>query len=213
MRSLTVLLILAIVACKEAPKPEPESAFQRLPFDLRQDSIRIASGMQAEQLDTLILSDSTRFPTTLYEVQVLGALRTTRKYPYLVLSGRGCTDCDANISIHVHSPSDGPMKGEATQDRYAFPGREDDYEEGTPLFESRVFIGDCVSQHANAVLWFQHSYTDGQKGPLRVFAVEVRNDSLIGHMLDPLPSIAEAIAAATSAGCREIPGSEYSSEP
>jgi len=77
-----------------------------------------------EKPSVVVFKDGSRFQTTLFEVRVLGILRTERKVPFLVLEGRGCTDCDANTSIYIHSPSDGAMRGEEAQPRYAYPGRE-----------------------------------------------------------------------------------------
>src|SRR5262249_9608162 len=50
------------------------------------------------QPSVLILTDGSRFQTTLFEVRLLGALNTVRKKPYLVLAGRGSKECDANMS-------------------------------------------------------------------------------------------------------------------
>ena len=64
------------------------------------------------------------FKTTLYHLKVIGELTTVRKLPYYILSGIGCHECDANVSIYIHSPSNGPMKNEAEQKRFDYPGRE-----------------------------------------------------------------------------------------
>src|ERR1043166_3621001 len=84
----------------------------------------------------LVFSDGSRFETTLFDVRVLGALRTSYKAPYIVLAGRGCIQCDANISIYIHSPSDGAMRDQGTQPRFTYPGHELSYVDGrTPLYE------------------------------------------------------------------------------
>src|SRR5690348_1105894 len=58
----------------------------------------------------LDLPNGSKFQTTLYGLAVMGRLHATNKLPYYVLSGVGCQECDANVSIYIHSPSDGPMK-------------------------------------------------------------------------------------------------------
>lgn len=63
----------------------------------------------------LSLPDGSKFKTSLYGMKVIGQLRTTKKVPYFILSGTTCTGCDENVSIYIHSPSDGPMKNEAEQ--------------------------------------------------------------------------------------------------
>src|SRR5262245_15239159 len=96
---------------------------------------------RGDQPTVLVFDDGTRFQTTLFEVRVLGVLQSDRKAPYFVLEGRGCTACDANTTIYIHSPSDGPMRGEAKQRRFAYPGREIWYEDRkTLLYEARTFI-------------------------------------------------------------------------
>ena len=80
---------------------------------------------------TLEWADGRQFVTTLFDAKIVGQLQTTKKQPYLILTGRGCEECDANISIYIHSPSDGPMKGESSQTRYSYPGRVRDYSDGT----------------------------------------------------------------------------------
>jgi hypothetical protein len=49
----------------------------------------------------LVFHDGSRFETTLFEVRVLGVLRTQHKAPYLVLARRGCTECDCqHVDLH-----------------------------------------------------------------------------------------------------------------
>src|SRR5262245_27498814 len=66
------------------------------------------------------------------------------------------------MSIYIHSPSDGPMRNEATQPRYAYPGREVSYEDGkTVLYKARAFLGDCLPGYRNAVVWYEGVRTEG----------------------------------------------------
>lgn len=44
-----------------------------------------------------------QFATGLYDMTFLGTL-LSGKAPYVVLSGRGCTGCEANVSIYILSP-------------------------------------------------------------------------------------------------------------
>lgn len=67
------------------------------------------------------LSDGSKFQTTLYDLKVIGKLRTKKKFPYYILSGVGCNGCDANTSIYIHSPSDGPMKNEGSKLAFLTP--------------------------------------------------------------------------------------------
>ena len=162
-----------------------------------------------------MFKDGSRFQTTLFEVRVLGILRTERKVPFLVLKGRGCTECDANTSIYIHSPSDGAMGGEAGQPRYAYPGREVSYEDNkTVLYEARAFLGNCLPGNDNAVIWYERARTKVGAWQTGVFVVAVRKDTLTERRLGkPLPSVSESVARVASHQCRELAGVERSSEP
>jgi hypothetical protein len=103
---------------------------------------------------TFKLPDGSQFVTTLYDLKVVGTLITKKKLPYYVLSGIGCNGCDANTSIYIHSPSDGAMKNEGEQPRFSYPGQQIDYQSGKVVSENRVFLGDCLPSHPNAVIWF-----------------------------------------------------------
>jgi hypothetical protein len=167
------------------------------------------------QPSVLILDDGSRLQTMLFEVRVLGTLKTVREKLYLVLAGRGCRECDANISIYIHSPGDGSMRNEATQPRYSYPGRETSYEDGkTVLFEARAFLGDCLPAHDNAVVWYEGFRTEAGLWVSGVFVATVRNDELKNIRLEPpLPRVSETLQRVRTGRCREIKGIERHSEP
>lgn len=168
----------------------------------------------ADRPSVVVLDGGKRFETTLYEVKILGELRTERKLPYLAMAGRGCPDCDANAAIYIHSPSDGPMRGEASQPRYMFPGREVFYEDGKLLYEARVFIGACLPGHDNAVVWHQRERTKRNDWLETVFVAGVRHDRLATRGIEaPNPSLSDTLELVRVTRCREIPGTDRSSEP
>jgi hypothetical protein len=73
-------------------------------------------------------------------MKVVGRLKTEHKLPYYILSGFGCYGCDANRSIYIHSPSDGPMKNEGEQPRFSYPGKEMDYQDASLVYEAKMFL-------------------------------------------------------------------------
>ncbi|MES2810384.1 MAG: hypothetical protein V4619_17250 [Bacteroidota bacterium] len=117
-----------------------------------------------------------KFETTLYDLKYIGQLGARGKAPYLILSGRGCTECDANISIYIHSPSDGPMEEEAMQARSAYPGKERDYETDSLLFESRVFYGNCTN--TQSIVWLQKTYLENGTFESSIFSMSVVDNKL-----------------------------------
>jgi Carboxypeptidase regulatory-like domain len=162
----------------------------------------------------LELPDGARFKTALYELRVIGQVKTTRKLPYYVLSGRGCQECDASTSIYIHSPSDGPMKNEGEQRRFAYPGKETSYEDGSPLYEARMFFGDCISSRPNAVVWFERSLGDDKKWHDGVLLAEVKGDDLVvGELKGELPKVSEARDSVKNGRCQEVAGIDGPSEP
>jgi hypothetical protein len=162
----------------------------------------------------LVLPDSTTFRTTLFDLRVIGQLPATGRLPYYVMSGRSCVDCDVNLALYVHSPGDGPMRLEAEQPRFPYPGREVFYEDGSPLYEARTFFGDCAADYPNAVVWYQRQRVDSERWRASALVLQVTGDSLRRIDVDRFPpDVAEAEAAVRAGRCREIPGIDRSSEP
>ena len=162
----------------------------------------------------LQLPNGAKFATTLYELKVIGQLKTQRKLPYNILSGRGCQECDANTSIYIHSPSDGPMKNEGEQRRFSYPGKETDYENGSFLSEARMFFGDCLPRRPNAVVWFMRFLGEDKQWHESVFLVEVKDDHLVSQEFrSDLPKLSEAEDAVRTGQCQEVPGIDGPSEP
>ena len=63
------------------------------------------------------------FHTGVFGPKYIGLLPAKGKAPYLVFSGRSCDECDANRTIYIHSPDDGPMLGGERDPRYTYPGQ------------------------------------------------------------------------------------------
>jgi hypothetical protein len=162
---------------------------------------------------TVAWSDGRHFTTTLFEVQVMGQLPAKNKSPFLILAGRGCQQCDANVSIYIHSPSDGPMQEEDKQPRYSFPGKQTYYLDGTPLFESRMFWGRCLPAHEYGVVWFQRGKEEDSTWKPGVYFVEIVGDELHREFLEPLPTIDVTLQRVREGNCQELPGRDMTSEP
>jgi hypothetical protein len=193
---------------------KPENRITAAPDSQRGTPESTPTDAEKAEPGILVLPGGSKFKTTLSKVKVIGRLRTTRKVPYFILSGVGCEDCDANISIYIHSPSDGPMKDEGGQTRFFYPGRETDHEHGNLLYEARMFFGDCVALHPNAVIWFERFLGDDRQWQPDVTFVEVKNDKLVEeHAHQDLPTINEAEDSVKRGGCQELPGMDRPNEP
>ena len=152
-----------------------------------------------------------RFATGLYEVTFLGTL-PARPAPYLVLSGRGCTDCDANISVYFLSPL-GPRASEAITDRYWSPGQETDPSTGTVIRKSRAFIGNCLQDVISGVVWYDSLLSDKGDWATGLAVVRIVADTVAAELRRPAPSPSLTLQRVRTGVCREIPGINQSSEP
>jgi len=154
-----------------------------------------------------------KLETKLYAVKVISTLSAKSRAPFLIISGRGCRGCDANISLYFHSPDDGPMKGEAYQPRYSYPGKEFYYMDGKLLSEHRFFFGECLSNMAEAAVWFQNDFDEGKEKKF-VFIVYVDEDTLIEQSIEyDLPNIEDTLNLVREGKCHEIEGEDRTSEP
>ena len=168
----------------------------------------------APTFGVLTLSDGSKFQTTLYGVKVIGKLKTKKKFPYYILSGVGCNGCDANRSIYIHSPSDGPMKNEGEQTRFSYAGSETDYQSGQIVSETRMLYGDCFSDHPNAVVWFYRTLGDDKQWHDGVLVAEVKDDRLVTEELKgKLPKPKDAEIALQTGTCSELRGIASYTEP
>lgn len=188
---------------------------QSLPGARSQRSHEVIPPGNQSAVGSFALPDGSRFVTTLYDLKVVGKLRTKKKLPYYILSGIGCTECDANTSIYIHSPSDGPMKNEGEQQRFMYPGQERDYQTGQIVYEGRMFYGDCLPDHPNAVVWFERMLGDDKKLHDDVFVAEVKQDHLLTTKLPTreLPKPKDSEVAVRAGKCHELGGKRSYREP
>jgi hypothetical protein len=106
------------------------------------------------------------------------------------------------------------MKNEAEQRRFAYPGRETDYETGRLVYEAKMFFGDCFATFPNAVIWFERGIGEDRKWHSSVSVAQVRNDRLlISELHAQSPKLMEVQEAVWNGKCQELPGIDGPSEP
>jgi hypothetical protein len=151
--------------------------------------------------------------TVVFEPRLLGTLGAVGKEPFLVFSGLGCSECDINRSIYIHSPSDPPMVSGELGARYSYPGRYHDYMSGKLVETVRMFVGRCTAGNKDVVVWFSNTKVDGGRWSKSTFLAKVEGQSLVeGFNTDRSLSVASVLAAAKH-GCREVPGQKFGTEP
>ncbi|GAB3932849.1 hypothetical protein [Mucilaginibacter myungsuensis] len=149
------------------------------------------------------------FTTNLYDLEYIGQLSAGTKAPFLILAGRQCKECDANISIYVWSPDDGPMKGEAEQVRYSYPGGMTDIVNGSTVFESRMFYGKCLPGNADQVIWLQKDLIEGSGYKYSKITLSVVN----GQVQEEIKVIDVSTFENDLPKCKELPGVTTTEEP
>jgi len=148
----------------------------------------------------------------LFQVEFQGFLATSGRTPYLVLSGRGCTGCDANISLYILSPT-GPPSEEGTARRFWISGRETDPQTGKLIRMSRGFIGECLPGPRDVFLSYDSIVDDAGHWHTGLFVAKVVADTIAEELHTPPPPIATTVALVRSRRCHEIPEIDQSSEP
>ena len=163
--------------------------------------------------DIIYFKNGKKFQTTLYGVKFIGLLRTKKKNPYLILSGKGCNRCDMNTSIYIHSISDGSMKGTSDQKRYSYPGKEYYYEDGSLLTESRAFWGKCLSKDREQLIWDMTLHKEPEKQKI-IYLVEVGpKDNLREEVIKNKFKVNVILKNIRKDTCKEIKGMVFTSEP
>lgn len=187
-------IVVLLAACGQKPSSTPAA---RAPLPTVEEA---HSDNGLYQMGTLDLPNGSKFQTTLFDLKVIGELQTVHKLPYYVLSGVGCEECDANTSIYIHSPSDGPMKDEGTQQRFDYPGQEFSLEDHSVISTTRTFLGDCALDYPNAVIWFEHSIGDDRQWHDAVFVATVQQD----HLVDEVPKAGVPTIRRSCGCCSEV---------
>ncbi|WP_158280613.1 hypothetical protein, partial [Pararcticibacter amylolyticus] len=159
---------------------------------------------------SLIFEDGTKLLTTLFDLKYIGQLKTNNKAPYLILSGRDSDNCDENMSVFIWCPDDGPMKKGAELGRYSYPGRENDYLTGEPIFESKMYYGNCMGYES--CIWLQKTLNDKKVWEQSVFIVKLENNGQLKELKVTKAEDVKNISGDIE-GCTELPGVTTTSDP
>ena len=167
---------------------------------------------KAIQNKSLLFKNGQSFETGLYELEYIGQIQRDEKAPYLIYSGRDCNECDANIAIYIHTPSDGPLTVENGQNHYKYPGILKYYEDKSVLQTSRAFYGQ-VLDNVTGVIWHTKDNSMTNKNSGTIYLVRLDNGSLKDTSFVNHGTIEETLILAGQGLCKEIPGREFMSEP
>lgn len=151
------------------------------------------------------------FDTHLYDLNFIGQLSAENKSPYLIFSGRSCTECDENISIYIHSPSDGDIVTEYGQNRYPFPGVMRERETGKEIFTSTAYFGQVLDT-VRGVIWY-NTITNEDGKQYSTLLTYIDHDTLTTVVFKNIKGLATTQNLSAKGRCKTIEGIEYLSEP
>lgn len=161
---------------------------------------------------TLQFKNGKSYNTDLYDLKYIGQVANSNKAPFLIFSGRDCFECDANISIYIHSPANGHLRVQNGENRYGFPGTEKDYENNRPISKSRVFYGQ-VLPGIKGVIWYQEELTVKNTWQKSTFLVSL-NDGVKKEIKSKgVEKLKLTLQLLAQGSCKEIKGVETTSEP
>jgi hypothetical protein len=160
----------------------------------------------------LYFKNGEQLKTSLYELKYIGQVPNGNKAPFLILSGRDCDECDANISIYIFSPADGPLKVENGENSYSLPGTERDLEDKNILFKARAFYG-LVLSNIKGVIWYQNQLMENGTWKKSIFLVNLNHPDKKEISMKDTGQLQETLNLLKQGLCKEIPGVAYNSEP
>ncbi|MBO6524832.1 MAG: hypothetical protein JJ971_13455 [Balneolaceae bacterium] len=156
----------------------------------------------------LIFDNGKKINTKLYELKVLDKIKINSKH-FLILSGKGCNECDAEKSIYIHSPEDGDMLDENEQTRYTYPGSIYDPFTNETIFSSKFYYGECLSVGEKNWIWIQKSQAETGVVEESIFILEYKEGELVGKFIEQkIEKIKKEIETQTKDCCKFIKGIE-----
>ncbi len=158
--------------------------------------------------DVLHFRNGRRLVLDLFAVEFLGQLPRSHRAPVLILGGRPCTDCDAEMTVYA-IPGDANAYGFATSGSYFYPGTlgpGGGVSDTSSDYEGRMFIGQCLAERQPVVVWFEKERDSTARWKPNVYRLAVAGDSATGAFVEPMPPLPNTLRAVQTGKCLEIPG-------
>jgi hypothetical protein len=210
MRLLPCLLFAAFCGC--APTPGERDAVDTGRPVTRYDPAPIPLFYERTDSATLHFQNDVRFETGLYDLEYFGQVQRHGGMPWLIMAGRHCHECDAELALYVHSPTDGPLISEGGANARYHPGRILDGETGQPWYEGRTFFGEVLSQ-TGGVIWYERVlHADGTVQEVTTL-LDLDGERPVEMEFmdqDRLPQTLELMSRGL---CQEIPGRDQVAAP
>ena len=159
--------------------------------------------------------------TGLWEVELLKVFSTRRGVPYLVLLGRSCTECDAELrAVYIRTPFELPVPHHggirglfmaAGISRGIWGGTEDWVD--SVASDTRAFLGACLSPHGQDYVAFER-YRSENGWQILTRIGSIVSDNLQERTLEGSWASLDSVLARTKKGaCKELPRLEQVTPP
>lgn len=160
--------------------------------------------------DVLHFPNGRRLAPNLFYVEFLGQLPRSHRSPILILGGRDCQDCDAELSVYA-IPGDANAFGFTHEDPFPYPGTlrpGGGDTDTTSYYHGRMFIGECLAEKQTVVVWFQQERDSTGHWHPNVYRLSVSGDSAKGAFMQTMPPLANTVRAARTGRCLEVRGAD-----
>lgn len=209
-----IIYLFIVVSLLRCTSTNNSKSSEGSAMELKDEQSEDFSSWEIEKIEgsKLKFTNGKELETYLFNLQVIGLVQSTGLVPYIVMSGRGCNECDANTAIYIHSPAQGSMKQEFEQVRYQYPGVETHYENGDTLYSGRAFYGNVLANTYGAI-WYQNILSESGELEPFTFLVRVKNGVLKDTIYPDHLQLEETKELLSKKGCFEIEGMVLTSEP
>jgi hypothetical protein len=182
--------------------------------DLKKQDVKIGNQWIFDKVEGSVLKfkGGKAFNTNLFELKYIGQVENDNKAPFLIFSGRDCDECDANISLYIHSPANGKLNVANGENQYGYPGTERDFENKSLLYKARAFYGD-VMPNIKGVVWYQELAMVNGKFKKSLFLVKLDGVVKKEVVLKNTGQLQSTLGLLAQGRCKEIKGHDYLSEP
>ncbi len=161
---------------------------------------------------TIYFDGDRKFETGLFDLRYIGQVQHHGGMPWLIMAGRHCAQCDAELALYIHSPSDGPLISAAGANAHYFPGRILDGETGEPWYEGRAFYGEVIAE-TGGVIWFERiAQADGTVQEITTL-VDLDGEAPIEQQFLDQERLSKTLELMSRGLCREIPGIDQTAAP
>ncbi len=167
---------------------------------------------QETDSSALVFEDGTRMETGLYDLRYIGQVQRHGGMPWLIMAGRHCTECDAELALYIHSPSDGALQVANGANARYYPGRILDGETGDPYYEGRVFYGEVLAE-TGGVIWFERIHqADGTVQEVTTL-MDLDGEIPVEQQFMDQERLSKTLELAARGACTEIPGIDQTAAP